>query len=443
MRSTLTITFCALLLPLAGCLEDGGDNQTIAGKAQLQGREPRALEAIQQQAYDQIRALMAGVPCEAPVSMETSENLKQLGSIQFETRGTAEIDIHEDMLLMARGGGFELFDIADPLDPYQLSNWTETRGNLDVKFSPDAKTAFIGAGWGIDVVDISSPLEPMRTSQFQFSSVPTMPGEAGRNAHMLYTAEIADAQWLFLAPNSNTGVWILKIEGDAAERKLTYVTHTQAIEGGPLGPHDMYVQFDADLKKWLLYNADGFHGWEVFDVSDPTKPMMIGGIIRPEGGYTHTIQAAKINGKRIVVTIAEVGANLLEVYDASDISRPVLLGVWNIATYGMPNPAGLTYPQHNFNIVDGKMYLAHYGSGIFVFDLTKIGDQPLLGTQDIEPIAHYASGGNAQNSPVSFGDFWDAVVKDGVLYGSNMRNGVHVIGFGCLAVGDPLLTSDG
>jgi hypothetical protein len=283
---------------------------------------------------------------------------------------------------------------------------------------------------------------PERASQFLFETIPTMPGELGRNAHMMYTVLIGEEQWMFLAPNSNTGVWILKIVGEGNTRSLEFVTTTQPIEGGPLGPHDMYVQFDPVLKSWLVYSADGFHGWEVFDVSDPTSPEMVGGIIRPEGGYTHTIQAAQINGRRIVATIAEVGVNILEVYDATNLRAPILLGVWNIATFGTPNPAGLTYPQHNFNIVDGKMYLAHYGSGLFVFDLTKLPSTPVLGTLDLEPIAHYASA-QAQSGPTSFNEFWDIVVKDGLVYGSNRVNGVHVIGFGCLDVGNPLLTSDG
>lgn len=442
MRSNAFVWLAALLLPIAGCVGGEGDSKTITGKAQLQGQPFRTVEAVKAAAFDEIRALMEGVPCQSPVTMETSKNLKLLNNVSFGRGGSAEIDIHGDMLLMARGGGFELHSIANPLVPYQLSNWTESGGNLDVKFSPDGTTAFVGGGSVIDIVDITNPLLPERAGQFRLDSVPQQPWEALRNTHMMYTAQIGDASWLFLAPNSNSGVWILKIEGEGATRSLKYVTNTQAIEGGPLGPHDMYVQLDPDLKKWLLYSSDGYHGWEVFDVSDPAHPTLAGGLIRPEGGYTHTIQAAKIGGKRIVATIGEVGANLLEVYDASNLQAPMLLGAWNIATHATPpNPAGLTYPQHNFNIVDGKMYLAHYQSGLFVFDLTRV-TMPVAGTMDLEPIAHYASGG-AQTAPISFGDFWDAVLKDGVLYGSNMRNGVHIVGFGCVEAGNPLLTSDG
>lgn len=449
MRSFVTVASLLLLATAAGCL-DTSTSEDVFGKTKLSGNDPRFAAIVKEEAFEKIRGLLENVPCEAPVSMETSQNLLKLNVVNFPEAeaaiGSQEIDIHEDMLLMAAGqsgaAGFELWNIGDPLTPYQISNWTETRGKLDVKFSPDGTTAFVGAGWGIDVVDITDPLLPERASQFQFSSVPTMPGEAGRNAHMMYTAEINDESWLFLAPNSNTGVWILKIVGDGPARSLEFVGTTQPIEGGPLGPHDMYVQYDADLKKWLVYSSDGFHGWEVFDVSDPTNPQLAGGIIRPEGGYTHTIQAQKINGKRIVVTIAEVGVNVLEVYDASNLQAPILLGVWNIATFGTPNPAGLAFPQHNFNLVDGKMYLAHYGSGIFVFDLAELSGTPVVGTSELRPIAHYASA-QTQSLPTSFNEFWDVVVKDGLVYGSNRVTGVHVVGFGCLDAGDAGLTSDG
>ncbi|HEX9816809.1 MAG TPA: hypothetical protein VGB18_07505 [Candidatus Thermoplasmatota archaeon] len=450
MRSFVALVAALLLISVAGCLDPSSSSEAVGGKTKLSGKAPQTASVIKEEAFAEIRTLLADVPCEAPVSMETSKNLLQLDVVKFDDSeapvGAQEVDIHEDMLLMAAGtsgaAGFELWNIANPLKPYQLSNWTETKAKLDVKFSPDGTTAFVGAGWGIDVVDITNPLIPERASQFQFSSVPNMPGELGRNAHMMYTAEIADEQWLFLAPNSNTGVWILKIVGEGATRSLEFITTTQAIEGGPLGPHDMYVQYDEDLKQWLVYSSDGFHGWEVFDVSDPTSPELVGGFIRPEGGYTHTIQAQKINGKRIVVTIAEVGVNILEVYDASDLRTPILLGVWNIATFGTPNPVGLTFPQHNFNLVDGKMFLAHYGSGLFVFDLAKLTGTPIVGTTELEPMAHYASAAT-QSAPTSFNEFWDVVLKDGLVYGANRVSGVHVIGFGCLDVGNPLLTSDG
>lgn len=390
-------------------------------------------------AYDVIRGLMADVPCDvSAVGQGTSENLLLLS--QFEgAGGSQEIDIGADMIMMARGGGFHLVDISDPLAPVELSNITDLGGNLDVKFSPDNKTAFVGTGGGVTVVDISDPRVPMETSRWSFAdaSIPTDPApRALQNAHMLYTAHIADEDWLFISPNSNTGVWILRIVGEPHERSLEFVTQTLPVQGGPLGPHDMYVQKDELTGDWLLYSSDGFHGWTVFDVNDPTSPTLAGGFVRPETGYTHTIQAATIDGRRIVATIAEVGANFLQIYDATVLQAPVLLASWQAS------PAS-TAPQHNFNIVNGSLYLAHYTSGFYVFDLHQLPDVPAIGTLDFAPQAHYSAGVETAAGPLSFGYFWDIVLWKGLLYGSSMEDGVHVVGYGCNEPGDPAVTSTG
>jgi len=185
---------------------------------------------------------------------------------------------------------------------------------------------------------------------------------------------------------------------------------------------------------WLLYSSDGYHGWTVFNVNDPTAPELAGGIVRPETGYTHTIQAATVGDRRIVATIAEVGSNFLQVYDATNLQAPLLLASWQAS------PTGVS-PQHNFNIVNGSLYLAHYANGLYVFDLTQLPDIPAAGQLDFAPSAHYSTGAE---SPISlFSHFWDLVLWNGLLYGSSMEDGVHVIGYGCNTPGDSTLTSTG
>lgn len=446
MRGFLIVLIVASLVPIAGCIGEGGEDQSVAGKVGLQGRSPRTLEQIRSDAFQEIRALMEGVPCEASVSAtETSKNLKKLSNLSFDGKGSKEIDIRGDIAVSTNSfaPGFSIFNISRPHEPFLYATVKEAIGSLDVKISPDNMTALVGGGRGIDLFDIRNPFEPVRVGQWLFTSVPSQPqgpsGGAQQNAHMIYTTVIKGEQWVFLAPNSNTGVWILKLVGAPDARSLEYVTHTLPVEGGPLGPHDMYVQYDADLKKWVLYSADGFHGWAAFDVTDPAKPGLIGGLIRPETGYTHTIQAAKIGGKRIVATIAEVGFNLLQVYDASDLRAPILLGTWHVTmTSRNPQPAA---PQHNINIVDGKLYVAHYANGIYVFDLTKV-TAPVTGATALQPIAHYGPGAPL-GAPTLFSQFYDVALKDGIVYGSSMVDGIHVVGFGCAKVGDPALTSDG
>lgn len=392
--------------------------------------------------FDAVRVLMDGVACEvAAVGSDTTENLKFLTNVTPESGGTVSLDIKGDLLAMGGGGGFTMANISDPLHPVILASYAETGQSADTKFSPDNQTVFVGAGWGVDIVDVTDPENPASVGQWRFDDVEPFPlGPSGspmpvENAHMLYTAEIGGEQWLFVAANSNTGVWILKINGPPESRTLEFVTTSLPAEGGPLGPHDMWVTFDADLGMWLLYSSDGFHGWTVFDIDDPANPTPVGGIEKAESGYTHTIQAAKVGNRRIVVTTQEVGENIMEVYDATVLNAPVLLATWQIRP-------GSVAPQHEFNIVDGKLYLGHYGNGFFVFDLATLGPAPVAGTLDLAPIAHY-SVGPPSTGATAFIDVWSVDVVKGLLYVSSMTDGVHIVGYGCLEVGNPVLTSTG
>ncbi|HUR61388.1 MAG TPA: hypothetical protein VM286_03370 [Candidatus Thermoplasmatota archaeon] len=438
----------ALLLPLAGCITPGTVDDTVTAPPPLPSTET---------VWGAVNGALAGLPCQAQVPASTtasSENLRLLSALALpeEKDGIhAELDIRGDLVVHARydSGGFEVYDIHDPLHIQHLGNFTEASGGLDVKFSPDNRTVLVGTGSGIVLADISDPDNVVKAGEWKFSDVagfPTGPsGGASQNAHMIYTARIAGADWAFLAPNSNTGIWVLKIEGTPEARRLTYVAQTLPVEGGPLGPHDLYVQKDAQDGHWYLYSSDGFHGWTVFNVDDPAKPMLAGGWTNPaEGGYTHTIQAATLNGKRIVATIAEVGANFLRVYDASNLRAPVLLGQYQAKTEG----ASATHPQHNFNIVDGNLFLSYYSFGMYVFNLTEFTkgpSLPLAGTLTLKPAAHWAVGVEPSDGPLAFNGYWDTVVKDGVVYVSWIEGGLVALGFGCHGADlpDPLLTSNG
>jgi len=404
-------------------------------------------------AFAAARASMAGVPCSARADADSnSGNLKLLSRLVLPAADDgihAELDVRGHLAVHARYGssGFELYDLSDPTAPRHLGNWTHDPqdGALDVKFTPDNATVLVGVGNAIHLVDVRDPMAPRQVGEWTSGQASPAGGPAATlfyNSHMLFSRRIAGKDWVFLAPNADSGVWVLEIGGTPDNRTLTYVAQTLPVEGGPLGPHDLYVQRDGLDGHWYLYSADGVHGWTVFNVDDPTHPTVAGGWVNPaEASYTHTVQAATIAGKRIVATIGEIGGNLLRVYDATTLAAPVLLGVWEAKA------EDTTSPEHDFNIVAGRLYLAYYGHGLFVFNLTSLAQHPsapLAGSVSLVPEAHYGVPGEGGGAgPTAFNGFWDAVVVDGVIYVSHIEGGLVVLGYGCNAIGDPHLTSDG
>ena len=427
--SLLALPLLAALV--AGCLQSGGPADRPSAPA---AADP----------WPAIQAEMQGVPCEATVGGDTSPNLKLLANVSYgeEAGQHGEVDIAGHLLLHARfqTGGFDLVDIADPLHPVPLGAFQlddEASGALDVKFSPDNQTALYGTRAGIVLVDVRDPRLPHLVGQWNRTggTLPPLPVDQW-NAHMLFTARIADRDWVFVAPNTGTGVWVLEMTGTPDARGLRYVTQTMAVEGGPLGPHDMYVQKDEKDGHWYLYSADGFEGWTVFNVDDPAHPERVGGMANPaEGAYTHTVQAAWVNGRRLVATIAEIGANALKVYDATDLDSPVLLGAWQ-ADPGRGSAAA----EHNFNIVGGRLFMSHYSRGMYILDLNQLGGTPLAGTLQMAPEAHWGDNGELGTGTT---DVWDTVLQDGLLYLGDMNGGLYVLGYGCHAAPDPALTSTG
>jgi hypothetical protein len=382
---------------------------------------------------------MAGVPCKAPEvsETETSANLKQLAHQPWSPEiETGELDVDKGLLLasiFSRPGGLVAVDVSNPLKSRILSVFQpdDDLSTLDVKMTANGSTALLGLvgpnmSAGIAVVDVRDPASPRLMERW----VSPRPG-VNQNAHMILTTKIGDTDWVFMAPNDSTGVWILKLVGPPGDRRLELVTQSLLVEGGPLGPHDMYVRFDRALETWVLYAADGYEGWLAYDVGDPATPTFIGGFLHPSSGYTHTIQAGTIAGRRIVATVEEVGVNLLKVYDATDLSRPVLLGVWHVSSGTGPVSA-----QHNLQIVKNHLYVAHYGHGVYVFDLAKVAKDATPLTSELEPMAHYIPPGT---------NYWDVVLEDGLLYTGRFMpgGGFDVVGFGCLRPGDRSLTSTG
>ena len=181
-------------------------------------------------------------------------------------------------------------------------------------------------------------------------------------------------------------------------------------------------------------------GWEAFDISDPKTSQRLALVpnLDPGQGYLHTVAGNMVGSRRIVATISEVGVNTLKVFDATDFSKPVLLGEW------WADRTDPHQPEHDINILDGKLYMAHYTNGVYVFDLKKLGGAPLLDTPTLAPAAHFAAANRMDGGAAGFANVFDVVEMNGVMYVSDFTDAQHAVtavGYGCLTPGDARETS--
>ncbi|HET6404349.1 MAG TPA: hypothetical protein VFH78_06855 [Candidatus Thermoplasmatota archaeon] len=438
----MRVLLLASVLLLAGCVAPAAvDPASLA-------------EGARTAALHRLHVLMAEVPCEVEtVGAQTSENILELANIAYDGSAHGEIDARGDWLLAARyqAGGFEVVNIADPLSPVLAAVFQSEEENAqDVKWMPDNRTAVVGVNLQVVLVDVGPVLDAAATmtpaeileaniSPVQLSAwtypLGRSPLEAFANMHMLTTARINGEDYVFVAPNTDTGVWLLKRVGD----ELELVTNFGAPLGGSaLGPHDMSLRWDERMEKPILYVANGFEGWLAWDVSAPESPKLLSVMPNLDPApvsYTHSAVGGWVGERRLVVTIGEVGLNMMKVYDATNWQAPLLLGVW------WADALAPHMPQHNLQLVGDKLYVAHYTKGVYVFNLSAVGGVPLLGTADIRPVAHYAPPEPESPDTLGFGNVWDVVIHRGLLYVNDMSRGTAVVGYGCLSPGDEAASS--
>ncbi len=410
----------ALVLVLSGCLSP--DQETVSAPA-LDEPGP-TLPAD----------LLAGVPCEAASvdTTSTSENLRQVANLTFDVGDHAELDIRDGLAIYSThgAGGFEILDMTDLLHPALLSTYAGDEGtSLDVKLHPDGTTVFQAVNRGIEIVDIRDRTAPVRTGLWELETladVPVVGDPTQGSAHMIFVHAIDNVSYLFIASQDEKGVTILRVEGEPGAYTLTPVGQAGTTAFALEGAHDIWVTFDDRIETHILYIANGFAGWLAYDVDDPTAPQLLGGTINADThqGYIHTVQARWLGERRILVTISEVGANAMRVYDATDLSLPLLLGSWD---YDLP-----VLFQHNLQFVNGTLFFSHYAQGVFVFDIDQVGTVPYGQLLQLEPTAHYS----VEEST------WDVSVQDGLLVVGDSAM-LHIVGYGCFAPGDGGITSDG
>lgn len=443
MRILLVVVAAALLM-LAGC---------VTPSALEPASVPRAADTAALVAN--LQSLLSSVPCEVEsVGGETSDNILEITNVAYDGSAHGEIDIRGDWLLNARyqAGGFEVVNVADPTDPAIAAIFQSEKENAqDVKWMPDNRTAVVGMDQQVLLVDVGPVLDapgtpaetldanisPVLLSSWEYVPDPMNPHDrVAPNIHMLTTGRFAGEDYVFFTPNTDTGVWVLKRNGDALEHVMNFGA---PLGGSVIGPHDMSLVWDEILQAPVLYVANGFEGWVAYDVSDPAAPERLGFMLNLDPApvsYTHTALGATVGGRRLVMTIAEVGVNMLKVYDATDFAAPILVGVW------WADKTAPHMPQHNIQVVGDRLYMAHYTEGVFVFDMSAWDTgAPLAGSLSIAPVAHYAPPDRAAPDTLGFGNVWDVVVHRGLLYVNDGLRGTAVVGYGCLTPGDEAASS--
>lgn len=281
--------------------------------------------------------------------------------------------------------GFTLVDLADPSKPKVLSQFPTASTNWDVRISDDCSTVFVGmelgdqngnkgtpvamAGLqdagrgGILVVDISEPTDPKLESYNEVGS-----------SHNVFTRDINGTTYVF-----NEHAKVMRLDGERGSRSLTVLTKVP-------GTHDVSVEFHPETG--VPYMFTGRSDLSIFSLEplmtlpagkDVVTLERVGQFEREKGSpntawHEQSPAPAMIDGRWVLVGAGENMLGLAEpysVFDITDPSSPQLVGDWTIPGAPWESRGFYIFSPHNIAVrEDGRVAVANYHAGVWVFDIS-------------------------------------------------------------------------
>ncbi|MFO1533709.1 MAG: LVIVD repeat-containing protein, partial [Thermoplasmatota archaeon] len=150
---------------------------------------------------------------------------------------------------------------------------------------------------------------------------------------------------------------------------------------GGLFPHDVSVAVHPITHRTLAYIAYWDLGVVILDVSDPANPQKVGQATDfGPASYVNMHMARQlpdlVDGRVVVVGEPEIGdepnTGYISMLDATDPIHPTYISSWKIP--GNQSSDGGNLGPHYFDVRDGRVAMASYHAGFWVFDIHDHGN---------------------------------------------------------------------
>lgn len=223
-------------------------------------------------------------------------------------------------------------------------------------------------------------------------------------------------------------------DGRMSLRQLSVIQdHDIAPPGKGYFPHDSWSE-RSPSGDFLLYISYWDAGVFVYNVDDPANPRQVAHYTdfgpSPEANI-HFSMATDLHGRHILVTEPELptapDTGQLTVVDASDPAHLQKLGYWSLPGHLVVD-SPFRFSPHNFNLANGRIYLAHYHAGVWVVNMSDPTNPEAAGFYQ----PHVARPGYTGDIP----SVWSAFYYDGVIWASDEGTGLYALHYD----GDPAPT---
>ena len=240
----------------------------------------------------------------------------------------------KEYALLGVQDGTSIVDVSNPTKLKEIKFISSRKSTWkDIKTFGHYAYVVNESGGGMQILDLSKlPHDvPVAATYTGFST-----------SHNIYIDE--DRKLLFAEGNHSEPVRIFSLDNPLAPRKLSSL----GVEC-----HDIYA------KDGLLYVSEGGHGTiGIFDYNDPANPRLVSRFQIRRAGYVHN--AWLTEDGRYLMTTEENTGKTMKMFDLADLN--------NVRQVGEVLAPGRL--AHNTHIKGNFAYVAHYGSGLRIYDVS-------------------------------------------------------------------------
>ncbi len=277
------------------------------------------------------------------------------------------------------GSGVHIVEVTDPENPALVASVTEVPG-FDVKVWRHYLYSVIGTNVGDGgIVDISDPANPRVVGSFPSS-------------HNIF---ISENGYLYSAC---PGLTIYDLNPDPTKPQVVWTRP----EGGC---------HDSAVIGTRLYDFAGGAGTNIYDVSDPTNPVLLGTAVGSSVVFHHS---GWVSEDGDFLYICDEGARHpiadITVWDIRDASQPKFVS--SFADSGAI--------VHNLIVRGGYAYTSYYTAGFRVFDLSDPSRLTQIAEFDTSPLRGETFAGALGVYPLT---------RSGLVFVSDMQQGLFVFRF--------------
>ena len=320
-------------------------------------------------------------------------HLTRLGSVEVsEQAGIGQIEVRGDLaaVVQREDGLVALVDVSDPASPRVVGRYDGNTGaqqlddpfDGDVAFSHDGRFLFYArqthqfSNDGLHAVDISNPSQPARADY--------VPG--GGSLRVAYHR--AGGVEYVITLDAFAGMLLFRFERTAAGGTLVPV-HADPLPalkvGGPASAGLFVDPQDEKLGKPLLYVSTGETGLQVFDLTVPQGPVLLGSW--DDAGLADIEVESSVEGRTVYAATeywfaANTPPRIVEL-DATDLGAIVERRRFSPAEPDYP--FGVPWRIQGIEISEDELYVAHSHGGLGVLDTCCLQEAPLAVTTDLGP----------------------------------------------------------